>query len=412
MRIFGKVVGVVLLVAILVGLVWYMRYSPQAVKAARDARRAEENAKRARIMAEDAEERLPPIEEEEAGTHPEPAPPISPEGPYPKAVAAETSYNFGSMARDEERKHSFTIKNEGEAKLLLAKGGTTCKCTIAELPKRELAPGESVDVVIAWTPRDLEKNFRKEARIRTNDPNSTEIRLLVSGQVVQEFNVSPSNEWTFGNVGEGATAEVVSTITTALVDKFQVREIESTHPLLSSAAAPLSEEKLKLLGAKAGYEFKSKLAPGISVGPFTQRLKIKTDLPGDKVIDIPVTAFRAGPLRFLPARGGVWSSEELKLNLGRFAAADGKTVTVPLFVQGLKEDFKITQVTADPTFLEVTMTGDETEDLSRRAYQLKFRFPPKSPPTTRPLTSPGRVVLKTNHPDAAEIVIDVIVIAY
>ncbi len=100
------------------------------------------------------------------------------------------------------------------------------------------------------------------------------------------------------------------------------------------------------------------------------------------------------------------------LNLGRFTASEGKMATLPVFVQGLKEDFKITELTADPKFIEVTLTGDAAEELSRRAYQLKFHVPPNQPIMSKTAGAPARVVLKTNHPDAAEIVIELLYVSY
>ncbi|MGE3315733.1 MAG: DUF1573 domain-containing protein [Planctomycetaceae bacterium] len=413
MRAFAVLLGVALSIAILSGVVWYNRYSPAAVKAAIDAKKAAERAKRARQLAEDNEAGTPEAPEGDEEAHAaEPPPLIAPEGPYPKAVIAQQEFDFGSMAKDEERKHIFRIKNEGTVPLKLSKGSTTCKCTISNLPTRELAPGGTVEIEISWTPRELDNNFRKEARIQTNDPDNAEIKLKVFGKVVQEFIVAPSHEWNFGNVAENTPAEVVTTISSALVDKFQIKSIESSHPNLTSVATPLNEEKLKLFGAKSGYEFKSTIAPGIPVGAYDQKLKLLTDLPGDKTISIAVKAFRAGPLRFLPARGASFASERMSLNMGRFLAKEGKTATLPIFVQGLKEDFKITELKADPDFLEVTLTGDTAEELSRRAYQLKFHVPPDKPIMSKTAGNPARLTIKTNHPDAAEIVIELLYVSY
>lgn len=411
MRVFGVVIGVVVSVGILWGLIWFNRYSPEAKQAVRDAKRAELEAKRARQKAEDENQRFPDIVDDESAHQPEPPPPISKKGPYPKAVTDERTLDFGTMARDEERKHKFTIRNEGPVPLLLSKGATNCKCTISNLPERELAPGKTVEIEVSWTPRDLDQNFRKEARIQTNDPENTEIRFVVTGKVVLEFNVSPSQDWVFGTVADDTPAEILTTITSALVDKFEIRGIESSHDKLTSEATPLDPEKLKQMNAKSGYEFRTKLAPGIPVGPFQQKLKINTDLPGDKVISINVKAFRAGPLRFLPAKAGVWNSEQMIINLLRFPASEGKTTILPVFVQGLKEEFKLTEVTTDPAFLKVTMEGDESDEPTRRAYLLKFEVPPGQPITSKTLTSPGRVVLKTNHPAASEIVMEVLFVS-
>lgn len=412
MRVFGVAVGVILTVGILWGVVWFNRYSPTARQAEREAKKAAEAARQARIAVDEKNDRAPqPPETDESAHEAEPPPVISKEGPYPKAVIAETRFDFGSMARDEQRKHTFTIKNEGEAPLLLTRGATNCKCTISSLSQSEVAPGKTVDIELSWTPRDLDPNFRKEARIQTNDPDNSEIRLYVNGKVVQEFIVAPT-QWNFGNVAGDTPVEVTSTITSALADSFKIQSVESSHPMLSTESTPLAPEKLKLLGAKSGYEFKTKLAAGIPVGPFAHHLKIHSDLLGGKVIDVQVKAFRAGPLRFLPAMGAQWTADQMTINLGRFIAAQGKTATLPLFVQGLKEEFKLTEVTADPKFLKVTLDSDQSEDATKRTYRLIFEVPPGQQTTAKTVATPGRVVLKTNHPDASEIIIDVLFVSF
>ena len=47
------------------------------------------------------------------------APAIAAQGPYPKAVAAETEHNFGTAMQHSKGHHEFVIRNEGEAPLEL-----------------------------------------------------------------------------------------------------------------------------------------------------------------------------------------------------------------------------------------------------------------------------------------------------
>ncbi|MCG8583169.1 MAG: DUF1573 domain-containing protein, partial [Pirellulales bacterium] len=67
-----------------------------------------------------------------------PLPPA--DGPQPKAVAVEPSFDFGSMMGGDKGRHEFVIRNDGEYPLQLAKGKTSCKCTISDLPVTKLEP--------------------------------------------------------------------------------------------------------------------------------------------------------------------------------------------------------------------------------------------------------------------------------
>jgi len=410
MRALGAVVGSVLAVSLLAGIVWYARYSAAAQEAAREAEKAKEAAEFKRQHEENMIKRA---EAESSAHDPEPAPPLSETGPYPKAKTGERVYEFGTMAKDEERSHKFTIRNDGEVPLLLSKGPTTCKCTISDLPKREVAPGETVDVEISWTPRDLDQQFRKEARIQTNDPDNREIKFLISGKVVEEFIVTPSYEWNMGSVGEGASAEVAGTITSPLFDSFKILDIENPEPLLTIDTAPLPPERLNALKVKSGYQLTTRLAPGMAVGPFQRKLKIRTDIRGETIITVLVKAYRPGPIRFLPASGGHWAGEFMSLSMGRFAASEGKTVYLPFFAQGMDEEFKLLDVSTDVDALRVTLDeGDTAAPPSKRTYRLKFEMPAGKVPMSLTSNSPGHVHLKTNHPQAGEIDMDVVFVSF
>jgi hypothetical protein len=184
---------------------------------------------------------------------------------------------------------------------------------------------------------------------------------------------------------------------------------------LTVEQTPLDAERLKKLDARSGYGFKTRLAPGIAVGPFMKKIKVRTDIDGETVIDIVVRALRPGPLRFLPAiavGGAQWHSDAMRLSMNRFSAAAGKTVYLPLFVSGMNEDFKLLTFESNVDFLTVSLDTDEgAEAGSRKLYRLKFEMPPGKPAMTRTTNDPGRVKLKTNHPQAGEIEIEVIFIS-
>ena len=65
---------------------------------------------------------------------------------FGSAVVDETDYDFGRMEVGEEQSHVFTIRNEGEAPLVIVKGPTTCQCTISDVETGTKAPGESAKV--------------------------------------------------------------------------------------------------------------------------------------------------------------------------------------------------------------------------------------------------------------------------
>ena len=86
-------------------------------------------------------------------------------------------YEFGSMAVNEEKKHTFKIRNTGEGPLQLEVGPSTCKCTVGSLSKKNVLPGEEVNVELTWKAKEVSQNFAQSATIWTSDcamPHSTD----------------------------------------------------------------------------------------------------------------------------------------------------------------------------------------------------------------------------------------------
>ncbi len=94
-----------------------------------------------------------------------------PKGSSPKVeVIGGTTHNFGTMMFRTSRTHRFMFKNAGKAPLSLEVIFSSCKCTIGELEKSILQPGEQAGVDLTWTAESMLSEFTQTATIRTNDP--------------------------------------------------------------------------------------------------------------------------------------------------------------------------------------------------------------------------------------------------
>ena len=101
-------------------------------------------------------------------------------GPAGAATVEETEYDFGKMETGGSGRHEFVIHNTGKGILALEKGPTTCSCTVSEIDRTQLAPGEVAKVTVQWHPKG-HGTFRQSASIRTNDPDKPTLDLTVSG---------------------------------------------------------------------------------------------------------------------------------------------------------------------------------------------------------------------------------------
>src|SRR5262245_14260200 len=104
------------------------------------------------------------------------------ENAKPEAVAPQRDHDFGIMDPMTEGTHDFVIRNEGVAPLRLKVGPTTCKCTVAGVADREIMPGASTTVTLAWN-TGHQIYYSHSATIFTNDPHNDKFEFRLHGKV-------------------------------------------------------------------------------------------------------------------------------------------------------------------------------------------------------------------------------------
>ena len=189
---------------------------------------------------------------------------------YPKVqVHPSMSYNFGTMARDSKKRYTFEVRNIGRAPLTLEYIDSTCKCTVGQLDKTEVAPFESANVTLEWTADDWNLDFRQSARIRTNDHNNETISLSVYGKVRQIIRPVPTN------VVLSSLSQQDSTKSTVTVYAYRDENFTAFNPEFTNKdqdyfdleIKPLTDEQVSAEpNAKSGVELILKSKTGICAG--------------------------------------------------------------------------------------------------------------------------------------------------
>jgi len=338
----------------------------------------------------------------------DPTPEISKTGPHPKAVVEKTEYDLGVLESGQEAKQTFVIKNEGEAPLVLARGGTTCKCTLSETAKEPIPPGRSGTVELTLKPQPSGSPVRQSATILTNDPAHKQIELIINAKVEERFTVTPHGSWPIGDVPEEKEAEFTGTITSPTEKEFEIT-LSSTDPHVSATFTPLTAEQMR--GAtKSGYAIKALVKPGMPVGAFNLPLSIKTNVPsrlpdgtlGGPPVETQVllSGNRRGPITIYGS-GGVWNDEQMAVSMGTFGAQEGKSVTLNMYVLGGPEEgLQFSDMKANPDFLKVSLERDTKFKGKSQRYLLTFTFPPGGQRGLVTDKDAGTIEVKTNHPKA------------
>jgi len=129
----------------------------------------------------------------------------------PKLVLQQSSFDFGDIKQGEKVSHTFVLSNGGGDLLTITDVKASCGCTAATPEDRELAPGQSTNLVVTFNSAGRMGKQSKTVRIYSNDPENPEMALVITGNVVSataNTGAAPTIYFTetqhdFGKVNEG-----------------------------------------------------------------------------------------------------------------------------------------------------------------------------------------------------------------
>lgn len=267
----------------------------------------------------------------------------------PKAVAVELVKDVGVVPKGEMAIHEFQIRNEGNAPLELREVMSSCGCTVAHFDT-VIAPGQTGKVHMTVDTTTFNGPIAKGVTVYTNDPATPTMELTIRANVEPFIKMKPGYARYITVQGEEKEGKIVQTLWTPDKSPMNVVRVESPYPFLKVRfweAKP--EERLKELADQQQWKVEMHLSNEAPVGALTEALKVYTDHPKQKLVQIPVSGFvrpvvavtppvvdmgqvdaKAAPIRF-------------SLNVRSFASEPIKVTGISGDVQGL--DARIEPVT-------------------------------------------------------------------
>jgi hypothetical protein len=323
----------------------------------------------------------------------------------PKLVVDRRDFDFGAMDMDLEGRHAFTFTNVGQAVLKLDKGPTSCGCTLSQLERSEIAPGQSAKVVVQWKAKKNPGVYKESATIVTNDPAHERVVLGVSGRMIPAIELVP-NELSLGQLSVSQTASGEVRVFGFRREPLEITGFEfldrSTAEHFSVHLQRLSPVEIKEKpDAQSGLCVQIKAKSGLPLGAIRQTIRLKTNYRDRAPVDLPVEGMVTSDLAIF---GDGWNAETNVLNLGTISGRSGIRQTVVIVARGpqaAKVDFQLVDVR--PGLLKAEL-GKTIRMKDRPVAQaiLTVRVPPNTPPANfigsgdAPM---GQIVIQTNHPD-------------
>ena len=328
--------------------------------------------------------------------------PIPEQGPYGKAVAAETTHNFGVSLHGSKGAHTFMIKNEGSGLLRVKTGATSCsQCTVGKVSREDaIPPGESVEVEIKWEIKSPNESFRQWAEVFTTDPELKRIELVIEGRIDRPLRLTPEGVWLLGDLLPTEQTVVRGILFSTLLDTITIEKFECSNPRVSVTWEPIPLEKIEQKDTKAARSVVVTVAAGAPIGPFRETVKLFSPDQAETPIEFFLSGQRTGPIEF---KGRGWNPENNAVVLGEFPADKGSKVKLNLYVRDLEGELEVQGIEQRYNAAKIQVAPVGRVLGKSKMYEVEIEVPP-GPPVLRRGPEAEKVRLKLNHPDAPEFI--------
>lgn len=324
-------------------------------------------------------------------------------------LEGDSTYTFDVMPVMATGQHVFTIKNIGDADLMLRQGESTCQCTVGELTDGALKPGESTEVTLKWTPKSPSDEFRHSAIIQTNDPRQPKISLTVQGKVITDSRISPpslqfgdmsvtesrsASFKVFGFINKNVKIARMKLLYEGSADHFET-EVRDLTP----------EEVANEVNAHSGVMVTVTLKPGMPLGDFTQTVRFETNRENAKPQEVTITGRIVGEITFL-ALGSPFNTRNRVLTMGLIKSEEGASSKVHLVTKG--EHAKDVKFSVDESTLPegLQVEFSEPKELGggkSMLHPILLTIPKDTAPVNHTASKAAKIVLQTTHPTDKEV---------
>ena len=97
-----------------------------------------------------------------------------------------TVYDFGNVKENGGIvSHGFVVKNTGKSPLIIKSARASCGCTVPEIPKEPIKPGESAVLKVSYDPKGRPGEFEKNIQVKSNAKDSR-VTIKIKGVVIPQ----------------------------------------------------------------------------------------------------------------------------------------------------------------------------------------------------------------------------------
>jgi hypothetical protein len=257
----------------------------------------------------------------------------------PKAVAVEPIKDVGAIAKGESIVHDFLIRNEGGSPLRIEEVRPACGCTVADFDKT-IAPGATGKIHVTIDTATFSGPVAKGVSVFTSDADNPKIELTIRATVEPFVQVKPGYARYLVVQGEPKEGTIVQNLWTPDGSDFKITGIDSPYPFLKVTSREATAEERRPEAKGKQWRVEMHLDNNAPVGALADYVKIHTDHPKQKLVQIPVSGFVRPVIAVTPPIadfGEITLAEPLRksFNVKNFATEQIKITSVQNDIKGV-----------------------------------------------------------------------------
>lgn len=225
---------------------------------------------------------------------------------------AETSHNFGTVARGSKTEHRFTFRNIYKEDIHISGVRTSCGCTSPVVTKDLLKTHDTAEVVATFNTRTFLGQHGATLTVTIDQPYYAEVQLRVDGNIRSDVSFEPPFV-DLGNVDLGKGAQQTVQVTRTGSSPWQITDVRSANPMFEvTLSKPLRSP------TQTVYDLTLSLKPEAEPGYINGELILVTNDPRAEQIPMDVEGRVVAAVTVSPqllAMGVVRPGESVTKNL-------------------------------------------------------------------------------------------------
>ncbi len=187
----------------------------------------------------------------------------------PKIFFEVPNFDFGKIYKGSKIEHVFKFENKGNNTLEIKKVKPSCGCTAVILSNNTIPPGKTGEIKSTFNSGNYRGKIKKTISVLSNDPDTPNHKLTISGEIIQEISIKPQNI-NFGSIrADNQTDKTVKvSIKSQSGPDFKITKTTSSKPFVEAASTEEENGEYTLTATLKDYH---------QIGRFSGKINLDTN---------------------------------------------------------------------------------------------------------------------------------------